>query len=237
MKDELKLLIELQEMDKLILREKHIINSMPSKLRSSENQFKEIQAAYDKQKQKSEQLEKKKKEKEKEIDEVNDRVNKLKGRTTDIKTNKEYQAHLKEIEAIEKGRFKIEDDILAVMEEIEAEAKKLKAEETKMKAEKEKLDAFKKEVEAEISEAERQLNEVKAKRSALAKSIDADFYKDYMTILAANNGSAVAEAKNEICQGCHMNIPPQLFVEIRKNEDIIQCPQCRRILYWKEQTE
>jgi predicted nucleic acid-binding Zn-ribbon protein len=30
-----------------------------------------------------------------------------------------------------------------------------------------------------------------------------------------------------------MNIPPQLFVEIKKNEKIIQCPQCNRILYWK----
>ena len=37
-----------------------------------------------------------------------------------------------------------------------------------------------------------------------------------MALLEKCNGLAVVEARDEICQGCNMNIPPQMFVELRK---------------------
>jgi uncharacterized protein len=42
------------------------------------------------------------------------------------------------------------------------------------------------------------------------------------------------EARNESCSGCFMSIPPQLFVNVKKNTEIITCPHCSRILYYKE---
>ncbi|MGH7828550.1 MAG: C4-type zinc ribbon domain-containing protein [Candidatus Binatia bacterium] len=36
-----------------------------------------------------------------------------------------------------------------------------------------------------------------------------------------------------MCQGCYMNIPPQLWNEILKNERLNLCPSCHRILYSK----
>ncbi len=141
------------------------------------------------------------------------------------------------IEAIEKEKYAVEDEILSLMEAIDIAGKELKAEEVKVKAEKDKTEAFKKEIEKKIAEAEKELTDKKAKRTEVATRIDPEIYNDYMTVLEANNGGAVAEGRDEICQGCNMNIPPQMFVEIKKNEEIIQCPQCRRILYWKEKNE
>ena len=46
------------------------------------------------------------------------------------------------------------------------------------------------------------------------------------------NGIAVSTAKNGVCLGCFMNIPPQLFIEVTKNRQLIQCPSCGRILYF-----
>ncbi|TAL26927.1 MAG: hypothetical protein EPN94_02265 [Nitrospirae bacterium] len=237
MHENIKLLIELQGVDSVIIRDKNIIASMPSKLLSADQAFKEIQARYDAEKQKLNLLEKKKKDKEKETEEINDRIKKIKARASEIKTNKEYQAHLKEIEAIEKERYAIEDEILAVMEALDAAGKELKSEESKVKAEKDKLEAFKKEVENEIAGAEKELSEKKARRADIAGKVNPDMYNEYMKVLKACGGLAVVEAKDEICQGCNMNIPPQMFVEIKKNEEINQCPQCRRILYWKEVNE
>ncbi|MDH4232853.1 MAG: C4-type zinc ribbon domain-containing protein, partial [Nitrospirota bacterium] len=62
-----------------------------------------------------------------------------------------------------------------------------------------------------------------------------DVYSRYKALLLdSGDGVAVTTARDELCSGCDMHIPPQLYVEIRKNEDIIQCPQCRRILYSSE---
>ena len=77
-----------------------------------------------------------KKDKERGIEDINEKIKKTKAHALNIKTNKEYQAHLKEIETIEKERYAIEDEILSFMEAIEAAAKEVKAEELKMKTEK-----------------------------------------------------------------------------------------------------
>ena len=237
MPENIRLLIELQEADSTIIRKKAVIDSLPSKLSSAEKLFKEIRSLYEKEKQKCELLKKKKKDKEKGIEDINEKIKKIKARASDIKTNKEYQAHLKEIETIEKERYAIEDEILSVMEAIEAAAKEVKAEELKMKAEKDKVEAFRKEVDQEIAEAEKEMGELKVRRIAIADKIDPDVYGNYMALLEKCNGLAVVEARDEICQGCNMNIPPQMFVELKKNIEIIQCQQCDRILYWKESGE
>jgi predicted nucleic acid-binding Zn-ribbon protein len=237
MQENIRLLIELQEADSTIIRKKAVINSLPSNLSSAEKIFKEIQSLYEKEKQRCELLEKKKKDKERGIEDINEKIKKTKAHALNIKTNKEYQAHLKEIETIEKERYAIEDEILSFMEAIEAAAKEVKAAELKMKAEKDKVEAFRKEVEEEIAEAEKELGEFKVRRIAIADKIDPDVYSNYMALLEKCNGLAVVEASDEICQGCNMNIPPQMFVELKKNIEIIQCQQCDRILYWKEKSE
>jgi len=36
-----------------------------------------------------------------------------------------------------------------------------------------------------------------------------------------------------MCQHCRMKLRPQIFVDIKRNETIIQCPSCNRILYFE----
>jgi predicted nucleic acid-binding Zn-ribbon protein len=52
--------------------------------------------------------------------------------------------------------------------------------------------------------------------------------------MLSKGGIAMAEARGESCSGCYMSIPPQVFVNVKKNESIISCPQCGRLLYVKE---
>jgi len=235
-KEKLERLIKLQQIDSKILNKKLMLDDIPSKISEAELPVKEIYAGLDKIKDRQESLEKKKRDKERKIDDLDERIKKLKARITEIKTNKEYQAHLREIEAAEKERYSAEDDILILMEELDAASKEMEIDEAKLRTEKNKIEAFKKELEAELLEAEKELLPLNEARSKIIDSIDKEMYKQYMTLIEACNAVAVVEAKEEICQGCNMNIPPQLFVEIKKNEEIIHCPQCRRILYFEINT-
>jgi len=58
-------------------------------------------------------------------------------------------------------------------------------------------------------------------------------YREYMKKLESGQGLAVVEVKDSVCMGCNMNIPPQLYVEVRKGEEIFTCPQCRRFLFFR----
>jgi len=235
LKDQLKLLISLQELDLQILEKQSIIKEIPLKISGAETRLNKILANLEKIKQGQESLEKKKRDKERALDDINEKIKKLKTRITDIKTNKEYQAHLKEIESVEKERYAIEDEILLIMEEIETSLKELKSREETIRSEKNKVDEFKKKLDGEIVEAEKELSALNEARSGITGSIDEELYNLYMNLIKSGKGLAVVEGKGEICLGCNMNFPPQLFVELKKNEQIIQCPQCHRIIYYKSE--
>lgn len=234
MKDLINILIKLQEVDKRIFETHSFLEKVPKRLHEVDGPLKQAQTELEKMKQKTEALAKKKKDKEKLLEEVHEKIKKMKARSSDIKTNKEYQAHLKEIEASEAGISDIEEQILVVMEELDIVLKEQKKRDQEVKAEEAKIMAFKQELDGEADRIGKELSQLKEERSGMVGLIEPVIYKQYMKLLRSSNGVAVTGTKNEICLGCNMNIPPQLFVEIRKNEEVIQCPQCGRILYYQE---
>lgn len=234
MKEKLRLLAALQEIDATIVNKTEVIQGIPKKVSSAEQYLKEAQAFQEKQKQQCLNTEKKKKELERTLEDFNEKLTKLKTRTAGVKNNKEYQALLKEIETAEKEKYKVEDSILAAMELLEASYKEVSAADARAAEAKKQVEAFKKELAVEVAAAEKELDISRAHRADIVKAIDAELYDLYFKILEARGGLAVAEAKGERCLGCNMNIPPQLFVGIKKNDRLFQCPQCNRILYWKD---
>lgn len=231
MKDFLKLLIKLQEIDSHILEKRIFIDKVPMRIYEVDEPLKQARVMLEKIKQKNDTLAKKKHEKEVMLDDINEKLEKMKSRVSEIKTNKEYQAHLKEIDAMEKKIADIEEAILLIMEDLDDFLKQRKEKEEKVNIEEAKINAFKKELEQEVKKYEDELTLLKEDRDRLVGLIELDVYNTYMMLFNSGNGVAVIRAEDEVCLGCNMNMPPQLFVEIRKNEEIIQCPQCHRILY------
>jgi predicted nucleic acid-binding Zn-ribbon protein len=231
-KDLLRLLIELQRKDSLILEKRRFIDKVPMRIFEVDEPLKQAKLELENMKKKSEAVSKKRREKEAALSEAQEKIRKMKARVSDLKTNKEYQSYQKEIEASEKEIFAIEDEILQLMEEVDVVSKEQKEKEAGVNAEIEKINAFRKNLDAEAAKHEKELDMLKEERVGIVAGIDPEVYKTYMTLLRdSGDGVAVTAARNELCSGCDMNIPPQLYVEIRKNEEILQCPQCRRILY------
>ena len=54
----------------------------------------------------------------------------------------------------------------------------------------------------------------------------------YEMVSRRRKGVAVAEARDGICTICHVRLRPQVFNTVRRNEEIIQCDNCNRILYF-----
>ncbi len=232
MNEQLRLLIELQKLDSTILSSRLKIDAIPAAIASYESLLKKTEAVYESAKQTQASLEKKKKDKEQEIEDVKEKIKKLTQRTSEIKTNKEYQARLKEIEKIDKSLKSAEDELLSIIDSIEGSSKVMEIEKNRIAEEKIKTDAIKEDLQNEIHRCMQDVERLKSTRKSIVDKIDSDIYKEYMTVLKTGYGVAVVEAKDETCQGCNMNIPPQLFVEIKTSDEIIECPQCKRILYY-----
>ena len=86
---------------------------------------------------------------------------------------------------------------------------------------------------ARMSEIEATIASLRAERDKLAADVKADVLKRYSSI-RMRRGLAVVSVRNGTCQGCNMNIPPQLFNVLQRGQTIETCPSCHRIIYWEE---
>ncbi len=226
-------LIALQEIDSLIIQKRREIEAIPSELKKLERAISSVEERFKEVKTKAEAIEKKRRQKEIELQEAIDKIEKLKARTSEIKTNEEYQAHIKEIERAEKKKYLIEDDILYLMEEADELNRNMKQIQNEIQHEKEKITKQQKEIEDRKALLEKEVSDLLKKRNSIISNLDKEVYSTYMNLLEKGNGVAVAEAKDEVCQGCYMSIPPQLYVELKIREELFTCPQCGRFLYRK----
>ena len=157
-------------------------------------------------------------------------IKKAEERLFAIKTHKEYEALQKEITDARKENLEIEDRTILVMAEIE-ETEEALAEE------KENYAILKEQYAEQIAKKEKKIEELETSRkpaekekSEILSTIDPKILPLYERIFK-RNGRALALAENEKCTSCNINIPPQLYNEILKQTKLVQCPNCKKILY------
>jgi predicted nucleic acid-binding Zn-ribbon protein len=234
MEEKLSLLIQLQEIDAKIRTQIAQKNRLPEALATLELRRVSINDNLDKVQEALLAAQKDKRDRDKDLEAGVQKVEKLKARSAEIKNNKEYQALLKEIEAAEQENKAVEDDILGLMEKIDAAAGQITIAEQRAKEEAAEIQVEQKQHEAVLAKLEEELKAIEEERQKAIARIPKQLLSQYQKLLGTKAGIAIAEARGESCSGCYMSIPPQVYVNVKKNESIITCPNCGRILYFKE---
>jgi len=166
-----------------------------------------------------------------EVQDFEARRSKYKSQLGEVKTNKEYTALLHEIENVEREIRSREDLILEAMEKVEGGLARVKAEEAAFKSvEATRRDEIKA-IEARIKECQAQRAEVAGSREKRAAALKPDLLAEYNRILQ-RRGVALAEAKDGACTMCHVKLRAQVFVDVRRNDAIITCSSCSRIMFF-----
>ena len=174
---------------------------------------------------------------EKEVAGVQTRLAKYKDQLLEVKTNREYTAMLHEIEAAQNDIRAREDRILEIMMESDELNAGIKTSEAELKAAEKDVAAERAVLDTEMAELQTEIDRTTAEREKLVADIDRHVLSIFETTAKGRKGVAVAEAKDGLCTICHVRLRPQVFNEVRKNESIIQCDSCRRILYFAGTTE
>ena len=232
MEQELSTIYEAQKIDLKIIERERILLSNPKKIKSMDDELQATQTKVEKEKEIIEELEKERKKKEKELDVDKDKIKKLEAKLHEVKTNKEYQASLKEIEAAKVANDKTEEDILVLMDKVEEIKKDHSSSMSHLKIREKEIETEKTKIEKDIQSMDKIITQLKTERDNLLSVVNERLRSTYLVLREKRNGIAVSTAKNGVCLGCFMNIPPQLFIEVTKNRQLIQCPSCGRILYF-----
>ena len=169
---------------------------------------------------------------EKDLAAVQGRLSKFKNQLMEVKTNKEYQAMLKEISVAEQEVSDQETRLLERMEETDALTLELKTAETALKAEQGEVASERRKLDAEREASSRDLDQTVTERAVVIAKISKEALAIFERVAHGRKGIAVAEARDGLCTVCHVRLRPQVFNEVRRNERIIQCDSCTRILYF-----
>jgi len=160
------------------------------------------------------------------------RRSKYKGQLMDVKTNKEYTAMLHEIEGVEREIKAREDQILEEMEKAEALAQEIKREAAAFKVVEGEARAERAQVDAREARLQDEAKLATAERDQAQAAVPEEAFGRYQRV-AKLRGSGVSEARDGMCQTCHVKIRLQVWVEVRKNETLVECDSCSRILYYE----
>lgn len=160
------------------------------------------------------------------------RLSKFRDQAMAVKTNQEYHAVQHEIAHAQGEIKRYEDQILEQMLEADELTARIKAAEAKLAEERKTIDAERKAITAEDASLARELERLATERAAIVGALDKQVLATYEIAAAHRQGIAVAEAKDGICTICHVRLRPQVFNDVRRNDSIVQCESCQRILYF-----
>ncbi|MFP3868904.1 MAG: zinc ribbon domain-containing protein [Desulfobacteraceae bacterium] len=232
MLEELRQLIALQHLDKEIRALSQAKEEIPAGLNELAARLQETQAAKQMEEQKLEDLQTQHRRLDAEMAEMDDDITRSRERLMEIKDNIEYKAMLKEIAFREDRKDQKETEILELLEEIEVYQQKLAQRQEELGALQSRYEELQAEVRTELAAINRQIQELMEQRPQILQQISPELLKKYEFIRERRNGTAIAEVRQGVCMACHMNLPPQHFIELQKEQEILTCPHCQRIIYW-----
>jgi predicted nucleic acid-binding Zn-ribbon protein len=160
------------------------------------------------------------------------RLSKYKEQLMAVKTNTEYHAMQHQISAVEGEVGNVEEQILLNMMEADERNARLKTAEAALKSAETAVAKERSAIEADAGEKRHLLEQSARDRQTLLPSIDTNVLQLFQRLLKGRAGIAVAQAADGHCSICHVRLRPQVFNTIMRNEAIIQCDSCQRILYF-----
>ena len=163
------------------------------------------------------------------------KIQKSQEKLRSVKTNKEYQSSLKEIEDIKLINSKIEDEMLEFLEQIESAEKDLSERKQRYSQIVDDTNREKDSIKRDTEQCQQKLDQLESDRNVVTDALDSKILDIFYRVKAKQSDAvAITEVKDAVCQGCNLNIPPQMYIDLQHRNSLKNCPSCERIIYWED---
>lgn len=234
MKEKMKQLIRVQDCDERIRVITGRKEEGPLKIQRLRDELQRFEEELQAENEKLESLSKERRRVEQEIQELEGKIEKSQIKLSNIKSNKEYTAALKEIEDLKNKKFIVEDQAIEFMEKIEEKERECGIGRDNQERLRKDFERAKTEIEKELTLLDGELENLVKESAALSEDLDSDLLKKYLFVRERKKGRAVCPVNGGVCQNCHIGIPPQQFNELIRGDSLLTCPHCNSIIYWGE---
>ena len=232
--EQIRMLVELQELDGEIFAKKRVLESAPEKIKELDEVLEKKMLNLETLTEEFKSIQLARNEKEVDLQTKEASIKKYETQLSQVKTNKEYSALEKEIGGVKADNSILEEEIIELLEKTETAEKDIAKEKEMLQLEKKEIDNAKKKIEEEKKAIQAEFDGLNTKRQEFTAKIDKGILSRYDRILQKTDGLAMVEIVDGACGGCNMNLPPQVVNETKLKKDITFCGNCARILYSKD---
>lgn len=237
MKEAIKNLMDLQAIDLDVQKIDEKMADGHGELLTRKKQIEQGQASIIDYKEQFELGEKRRRELEATIADEAERIKDRQTKLMSIQTNREYQSILKEVEDTKQANQQREEELTLLIEQSDLIQKKIEEISKRCAEQEAQLAEDSKRVAQEAAKLESEKQKITKTREAQAKKVDPRYLTRYEMLRTKRNGLAVTGVTRGVCRGCNMNIPPQMFNQLLKEQELLTCPTCNRMMYHQPEIE
>lgn len=237
MREKLLALSELQKVDLEVASLRKAADVHPRQIAELEKELGAARSAVEAEKGRLADLERQKAGLEQNIADDKDKVKKWEARLAEQRSTREYSALAREIDIAKKANQTMGEELAELVKTLAAQREAVKAKEADFQTRTAGLVARMNELRAKLGEAESQVKELEGKRQGVAQGVDSNLLRRYETIRKKKLPALVGAVAPGTCKGCNMNLPPQMYAQLRVNLGTDVCPSCNRIVYAVEALE
>ncbi|MGE0393055.1 MAG: zinc ribbon domain-containing protein [Vicinamibacterales bacterium] len=160
------------------------------------------------------------------------RLSKFRDQQSAVKTNREYQALGHEIETATAELGAVEEQEITKMVEADGLTAAVKDAEALLAARQKDVDAEKAALAQALAGHEARLKDALAARAGIVAGLSAPALAIYEQVARVRKGVGLSLAQDGLCSACHVRLRPTVYQQVRRNDALVQCESCQRILYF-----
>lgn len=230
LREKLKALAELQKVDMDAAALRKAADVHPRQIAELERELGAARSAIEAERSRLADIERQKLQLEQNITDEKDKVKKWEARLAEQRSTREYSALAREIDIAKKANLTMADELVELTKTLGTARETVKGKEAEFSARQQQLGARMSELRTKLAEAESQVKALEGQRSGASAHVDANLLRRYEAIRKKKLPALVGVVAGT-CQGCNMNVPPQLYNQLRTSLGTDICPSCNRIIY------
>lgn len=233
MKDALKTILEIQELDMKMLRLMRVKKERLKEIEQIDALRKELHQQLTEKENEIADFSKQAQLLEQKIQEIVAKMKKLESQQGSVKKVEEFNALTQEMTALEREKINTEQKVSDLVDKRVAGEELL----NKIKESLQTSEVSSASLENEIKDSIKLINDegltLKAERDRLAKNANLEVLQIYERLLRNKKDRVIVPIENRTCSGCHIALTAQHENVVRKGENLVFCEHCSRIHYWQ----
>jgi len=234
-KEQVVILVKLQKIETEVCGLKSTLSNVAKKYEMLDAELVEFKQSIDNERSLLDDLKKQYRLYESDVQMNLEQIKKSEANLRSIKTNKEYQLLLKQIDEFKVKNAQTEDNMLEFLDRMDKAESNIAARKNEYSMLEDRIMSDKEIVKQQSEHGNKKLVQLEMDFNDVAGSITQELLKKYEMVKTQQGGLAIVPVNDAVCGGCNMNITPQMYNELQRCDSLMFCPNCQRMIYWRQQ--